>query len=69
MPGRVSRLYPNSLITALIDNKIEIPEIKRIKLDISNPVTQPPPNLEKINMQKKLGKAAGMLTKKRERTH
>lgn len=59
----------NSLITALIDNKIEIPEIKRIKLDISNPVTQPPPNLEKINMQKKLGKAAGMLTKKRERTH
>ena len=59
----------NSLITALIDDIIELPKIKSVKLNISTPVTKPPPDIEKIKMQKKLGKAARMLTKKREREH
>jgi hypothetical protein len=63
-----SRACTLSLLDALIDGEIIIPEIREVRVPIEEREAAPV-DRERVEMSKKLGRAAGILKKKRERLH
>ncbi len=58
-----------SLLTVLLEGKVLSPEIITIEIPITVAITAPPEDIERKQVKQKLGRAAKVLQKKRERTH
>ena len=59
----------SSLLAALLDGEIRIPEVQRFE-SARAPVAEPePPDEESIRLERRLGKAGEILRKRRERLH
>ena len=59
----------SSLLVMLIDGRIALPEVEIHKESWQQPVQEPEPDHEAIQMQAKLSRASRMLKKRREREH
>lgn len=58
-----------SLIVALITGRIELPDVQTHQLGRVVKIDPPEPDLEQQRLEERLGKAAGILKRKRERIH
>ncbi|MBU3914767.1 hypothetical protein KKA14_04470, partial [bacterium] len=58
-----------SLLTVLLEGKVISPEIKTVEIPITVAVVAPPEDIERKQVKQKLGRAAKVLQKKRERIH
>ncbi|NCC50186.1 MAG: DEAD/DEAH box helicase [Spartobacteria bacterium] len=58
-----------SLLTALLENQIIIPDIRLVERRITAAVESEPPDPEQIKLGKRLRRASGILKQKREREH
>ncbi len=63
-----SRACTLSLLDALIEGEIKIPQIREIRVPVETREAVPA-DKERVEMNRKLGRAAGILRKKRERLH
>lgn len=58
-----------SLITALLTGEIVLPEIEEFAIADRTEITPPEPDVEAEKLRSRLGKASGILKKKRDRIH
>jgi len=59
----------HSLLMALLQGEFEIPEVQMLTIPELPPIQAAPEDLERKKVQRKLGRAAKILKKKRERLH
>lgn len=67
--SNASIMCTRSLLTALIDGKIDLPEVFFSTTPIVLPLEAPMEDIEKKKVQAQLGRASKMLQRKREREH
>ncbi|MCP4752360.1 MAG: DEAD/DEAH box helicase [Proteobacteria bacterium] len=67
--SNASIVCTESLLTALLEGGIVVPEVKTVGVPSAPAVQAPPEDLEKKKIQRQLGRAAKILQKKRERLH
>ena len=64
-----ARACTRSLLAALIDGRVEMPEVHTVKRNWRPPVEAPPPDQELEKLQSRLTRASTILKKHREREH
>ena len=67
--SNASVVCTSSLLTALIKGEIEEPNVGTIKTALQAAITMDPEEEERLMVKRKLGRAAKILQKKRERLH
>ncbi len=67
--SNASKACTLSLLDALIDGRIRVPEVRTVQSERGRGITPPPEDEETIRMNQRLNKAAGILRRKREREH
>lgn len=67
--SNASVVCTHSLLNTLLEGRLEIPQVEMIAIPDLPPIQAPPEDLERKKVQQKLGRAAKILRKKRERLH